>query len=183
MDCSPPGSSVHEISQARILEWVTISFSRGFSWTRDWTCVSCIGRQVVYPRAMFLDHMVIMFLISRDCHSGLYSSCTIVHFHQQRTRVHCLHILTNTLATDAKSWLIRKDPDAGKGWRQEEKGTTEDEMAGWHHWLDGHEFEQAPGAGEGQGGLVCCSPWYHRVRHDWATEHHHQHLLLPFACL
>ena len=60
---------------------------------------------------------------------------------------------------DAKSWLIWKDPDAGKDWGQEEKGMTEDEMIGWHHWLDGHEFEQALGAGDGQGSLVCCSPW------------------------
>ena len=60
---------------------------------------------------------------------------------------------------DAKNWLIGKDPDAGKDWGQDEKGTTEDEMVGWHHWLDGHEFEQAPGVGDGQGSLVCCSPW------------------------
>ena len=60
---------------------------------------------------------------------------------------------------DAKNWVIWKDPDAGKDWRQEEKGTTEDEMVGWHHWLDGHEFEQALGVGDGPGGLVCCSPW------------------------
>ena len=60
---------------------------------------------------------------------------------------------------DAKNQLIRKDPDAGKDWRQEEKGTTEDEMVGWHHLLDGHEFEQALGDGEGQGSLMCCSPW------------------------
>ena len=60
---------------------------------------------------------------------------------------------------DAKNWLIWKDPDAGKDWRQEEKGTTEDEMVGWHHQLDGHEFEQALGVGDGQGSLVCCSPW------------------------
>ena len=59
---------------------------------------------------------------------------------------------------DAKSWLIGKDPDAGKDWRQEEKGTTEDEMVGWHHWPNGHEFEQALWTGE-QGSLVCCSPW------------------------
>ena len=61
--------------------------------------------------------------------------------------------------SDEKSWLIEKDPDAGEDWRQEQKGTTEDEMVGWHHRLNGHEFEQAPGVGEGQGGLVCCSPW------------------------
>ena len=60
---------------------------------------------------------------------------------------------------DAKNWLIWKDPDAGKDWGQEEKGTTEDEMDGWHHWLDGHESEWTPGVGDGQGGLACCSPW------------------------
>ena len=63
---------------------------------------------------------------------------------------------------DAKNWLIGKDPDAGKDWRQEEKGMMEGEMVGWHHWLDGHEFEQAPGVGNGQGSLACCSPWDHK---------------------
>ena len=60
---------------------------------------------------------------------------------------------------DAKSWLIWKDSDAAGGWGQEEKGMTEDEMAGWHHRLNGHEFEWTPGVGDGQGGLVCCSSW------------------------
>ena len=60
---------------------------------------------------------------------------------------------------DGKNWLIGKDCDAGKGWRQEEKGTTKDEMVGWHHRLNGHEFEQVPGVGDGQGSLACCSPW------------------------
>ena len=59
----------------------------------------------------------------------------------------------------AKDWLIGKEPDAGEDWRQEEKGTTEDEMVGWHQWLDGHEPEQARGVGDGQRSLVCCSPW------------------------
>ena len=63
---------------------------------------------------------------------------------------------------DAKSWLIWKDSDAGRDWGQEEKGTTEGEMAGWHHQLDGHEFAQAPGVGGGQGGLVGCGPWGHK---------------------
>ena len=71
---------------------------------------------------------------------------------------------------DVKNWLINKDPDAGKDWRQEEKGTTEDEMIGWHHLLDGHEFEQTPGLGDGQGSLACCGPRGHRVGHDWMTE-------------
>ena len=60
---------------------------------------------------------------------------------------------------DVKNWLIGKDPDAGKDWRQEKNGTTEDEMVGWHHWLDGHEFEQAPGVGNRQGSLTFFSPW------------------------
>ena len=64
---------------------------------------------------------------------------------------------------DAKGWRIWKDPDAGKDWRQKEKGMTEDEMLGWHHWLNGHEFEQVPGVGDGQGSLVCFSPWGSQV--------------------
>ena len=59
----------------------------------------------------------------------------------------------------AKSWLIRKDSDAGRDWGQEETGMTEDEMAGWHHWLDGRESEWTPGVGDGQGGLACCDSW------------------------
>ena len=60
---------------------------------------------------------------------------------------------------DAKSWLIWKDPDTGKDWGQEEKGTTEDEMVGWHHWLNGHGFGWTLGVGDGQGGLACCGSW------------------------
>ena len=63
---------------------------------------------------------------------------------------------------DWKNWLIGKDPDAGKNWRQEEKGTTEDEIVGWHHWLDGHEFALTSIVGDAQGGLQCCSPWGHK---------------------
>ena len=82
---------------------------------------------------------------------------------------------------DVKNWLIGKDPDAGKDLRWEKKGTTEDEMVWWCHQLDGHEFKQVLGVGNGQGSLACCSPWSHRVRHDWATELnwcqiHSQHL-------
>ena len=70
---------------------------------------------------------------------------------------------------DAKSWLIGKDPDAGKDWRWKEKGMTEDEMVGWHHWLKGHEFDQALGVGLGQESLECCSPWGHKEldRTEW----------------
>ena len=70
--------------------------------------------------------------------------------------------------SDGKSWLMRKDPDAGKDWRQEEKGTTEDKMVGWHHRLNGREFEQAPGDSELQRGLACYSPW--RLKESDMTE-------------
>ena len=63
---------------------------------------------------------------------------------------------------DSKSWLIWKDPDAGKDWGQEEKGTTEDEMVGWHHWLNGHGFGWTLGVGDRQGGLACCGSWDHK---------------------
>ena len=69
-----------------------------------------------------------------------------------------------------KCWLIGKEPDASRDWGQEEKGPTEDEMAGWHHWLDAYESERTPGVGDGQGGLACCDSWGRRVGHDWATE-------------
>ena len=62
----------------------------------------------------------------------------------------------------AKSWLIGKDPDGGRDWGQEEKGMTEDEMAGWHHWLYRHEFGWTLGVGDGQGGLMCCNSWGHK---------------------
>ena len=80
---------------------------------------------------------------------------------------HCIFIGRNDAETEApilcpsdgKSWLIGKEPDAGKYWGKKEKGATEDEMIGWHHWLNEHEFEQVSGDSEGQGSLVCCSPW------------------------
>ena len=63
---------------------------------------------------------------------------------------------------DVKNWLTGKDPDAEKDWRQEEKGTTEDEMDGWHHRLYEYDFDQDPGVSDGQGSLACCSPWSHK---------------------
>ena len=74
---------------------------------------------------------------------------------------------------DAKNWLIGKDPDTVKDWRQEEKRMTKDEMIGWHHWLDEHELEKALGDGEGQGSLECCSPW--GCKESDMTETKHQH--------
>ena len=86
---------------------------------------------------------------------------------------------------DAKNRLTVKDPDAGKDWGQEEKWATEDEMVGWHHRLNGHEFEQALGGGEGQGRLVCCSPRSHKDQaqlSNWTTTNGHVLLLKIVPC-
>ena len=73
--------------------------------------------------------------------------------------------------SDGKNWLTGKDPNPGQDWRWEEKGMTEDEIVGWHHQLDGHEFEQALGIGDGQGSLACCSLWGRiELNYDWVTE-------------
>ena len=83
---------------------------------------------------------------------------------------------------DVKNWFFWKDPETGKDWRLEEKGTREDEMVGWHHWLDEHEFEHTPGVGDRQGSLVCCSPWGQKESDttEWLnwTELYHQTLKL-----
>ena len=82
---------------------------------------------------------------------------------------------------DVKSWLIWKDPDAGKDWGQEEKETTENEMVGWHHWLNGHGFGWTPGVGDGQGGLACCGSWGHKESdtNEWLNWTERRQPLLP----
>ena len=81
---------------------------------------------------------------------------------------------------NVKNWLIWKDPDAGKDWRQEEKGTTEDDMVGWHHRINGHESESTPGVGDGQGGLGCCSSWGHKESNttEWLNWTDWPHIML-----
>ena len=81
---------------------------------------------------------------------------------------------------DVKNWLIGKDPDASKDWRQEQKGTTKNEMVEWHHWLNGHESEQALGVGDGQGSLACCSPWGHKESDNW-TDWRYRALFLSLT--
>ena len=83
-----------------------------------------------------------------------------------------------------QSWFIRKDPDVGKDWRQEEKGATVDAIVGWHHQLDGHELEQTLEDNEGQGSLVCCSPWSRqRVRQNSVTKQQLQMVAVPLSGL
>ena len=122
-----------------------------------------------------------VFSFLRNLHTVLHSCCTNLHSHQQCSRApssphHSQHLVLADLwmmviLTGVRWYFLvvliylslimntGKDPDAGKDWSQEEKGTTEDEMVGWHLWVDGHEFEKALGVGDGQGSLACCSPW------------------------
>ena len=98
-----------------------------------------------------------------DIHTCAYIPGSLARVYGRRWFLVKTSLVGLQSSPDTNNWLIGKDPDAGKDWWQEEKGTTEDEMVGWHHWFDGHELEQAPGAGDGQGGLACCSPWGHKV--------------------
>ena len=131
------------IFQAKILEWVVMPSSRGSSQPRD--------RTKVFPIAggFFTD-----WAMGANPIGNQSWICT------GRTDAEAEAPIL--WPPDAKNWLTGKDSDAGKDGRQEEKGTTEDETVGWHHWLNGHEFEQSPGVGDGQGGLVCCGPWGHK---------------------
>ena len=141
MDCSLPGSSVHRILWVRILEWVAIPFSRGSSWPAiesgsPWLNLSPLEFKEIKP------------VNPKGNESWIFIGRTDA---EAETPI--------LWPPDEKNRLFGKDPDAEKDWRWEEKGTTEDEMVGWCHWLNGHEFEKTPGVGDEQGGLVCCSPW------------------------
>ena len=204
MDCSPSDSSIHGISQVRILEWVAVSFSKGSSWPRDRTHISCLEVD-----SLPLRHLGSPYLVRRDitllrkvhlvkamASSSYVWMWEVDHKESWVPKNWCFWIvvLEKTLESpldwkeikpvnpkgnqswiftgrddaeaeapilwlpDAKKWLTGKYPDAGKDWRQEEKGPTEDKLVGWYHWLDGREFEQALKVGEGQGSLACYSP-------------------------
>ena len=127
----------------------------------DQTRVSCIDRQVLY-------HWATREALEKTLESPPESK-VIQPVHPKGDQPWIFIRKTDAEAEasifwppDAKSWLIGKDPDAGKDWGREEKGPTEDEMVGWHHQLSGHEFGWTLGDSDGQGGLVCCSPWGHK---------------------
>ena len=173
MDCSPPTSSVHGILQARILEWVAISFSRGSSWPRDLTRVSCTtGRlftiwatREAQRRLSAKQLMLSNKGTGEDSWESLdFKKSKPVNLKGNQSWI----VIGRTDAEaeapilwppDAKSRLIGKDLDAGKDWCQKEKMTAGHEMVGWHHQPNAHEFVQTPGDREGQGSLACCSPW------------------------
>ena len=182
LDCSPPGSSVHGIFQARILEWVAISYSNldSILKSRDLTLPTKVRlvKAMVFPAVMYgceswtvkkAEHQRID-AFEVWCWRGLLR----VPWTARRSNQSMLKEISPGCSLEglilklklpilwpphAKSWLIGKDPAAGRDCGQEEKGTTEDEMAGWHHRLDGLEFGWTLGVGDGQGGLACCDSW------------------------
>ena len=120
-------------------------------------CVPLITYICTCGPFFFFPLFIALLELSYDLHQTWVTQIgKFLHLHFIDGKIEILPILW---LPDAKNWLVGKDPAAGKGWRQEEKGTTEDEMVGWRHQLDGWEFEQVPGVGEGQGSLACCSPW------------------------
>ena len=127
MDCSLPGSSIHGIFQARVLEWGAIALSNKESWAPKNSCFWTVVLEKTLESP--LDWQEIQPVHPKGDQSWVFIGRTDV---EAETPI--------VWPPDAKSRLIGKDPDAGKDWGQEEKGTNEDEMVGWHHWLDGHGF-------------------------------------------
>ena len=175
MNCSPPASSVCGISQARILEWISISFSRGSSWPRDQTCISCLADR---------------FFTSEPPGKPLNNKWNLTVFEAK------LHGMMQILNNSSMEVGIQSIRGFGRKKFQKRKSYTsisqlsinleiskykairasEDEMAGWHHWCNGHELGQTMGNSDGQGGLGSCGPWDHRVGHDWVTEQQHANI-------
>ena len=118
---------------------------------QPWALVSCIQ-----PGLAICSHLIICMF---QCYSLRSSHPRLLLQSPKVCSIHlCLFFCPAYRVIITKLKKKKKDPNPGKDWRREKKGTTEDEMVGWHHWRDGHEFEYAPGVGDGQGSLVCCSP-------------------------
>ena len=158
MDCSLPGSSVHGIFPARVLEWIAVSFSRGIFLTQGLNLGLLRCRRTLYP----LSHQG-----SPKTPENPLDSKKIKSVNLKGNQPWIFVGRTEDEApvfwsSYANSWLIGKVPDAGKDWGLKEKRASEDDKAGQHHSCNGHELGQTSGDGEGQGGLVCCSPWGHK---------------------
>ena len=163
-------------------DWVAISFSRVSSWPRNRTQVSCTGGRVFtnwatreVPESWVPKNWCFWTVVLEKNLENPLDNKEIQPVYPKGNQSWLFIGRTDAEALilwppDAKNWLIGKDPGSGKDWRQEEKGMAENEMVGWYHWFNGHEFEQAPGHSEGQGSLALKSMGSQRVRQDWVTE-------------
>ena len=121
----------------------------------DWASFHFTGHLYIFFGPAFILNCKYVFRDTAWIHKYLFTELSWDFFVRNDTKAE-----TPVLwPPHEKSWLIGKDSDAGRDWGQEEKGTMEDEMAGWHHWLDGRESGWTPGVGDGQGGLACCDSW------------------------
>ena len=138
-----PSSQSYDFSSSHVWMWE-------LDYKESWVLKNWCFWNVVLEKTLesSLDSKVIQIVHPKGNHSWIFIGRTDV---EAETPI--------LWPPDVKNWLIWRNPDAGKEGRWEEKGTTEDEMAGWHHQLDGHEFEWTPGVGDGQGNLACCSSW------------------------
>ena len=166
-------AAVFGVTQSRTqLKWLSSSSSQGYGFSSGHMDV----RVGLWRKLSTEELMLLNYGVGEDSWESL--DCKEIQPFHPKGDQSCVFIERTDVEAetpilwppDVKSWLIWKDPDAGKDWGQEEKGTTEDEMVEWHHWLDGHEFEWTLRDGDGQGGLACCDSWGCRVGHDWATE-------------
>ena len=130
----------------------------------------CLVKAMVFPVVMYAcESWIIKKLNAKELRQQ--GDPTSTSWRKSDLNIHwrdwCWSRSSNTLATWCEDWLLRKDPDVGKDWRQEEKWMTEDKVVGWHHRLNGYESEQAPGVGDGQGSLACYSQWGHKTELNW----------------
>ena len=153
---------------------VLLCRQRSRLWFFQWSCMDV--RVGLWRKLSAKELMLLNCGVGEDTWESL--DCKEIHPVHPKGHQSCVFIERSDAETETpvlwppreKSWLIVKDSDAGRDWGQEEKGMTEDEMAGWHHRLDGCEFEWTPGVVDGQGGLACCDSWGCKVGHDWANE-------------
>ena len=180
MDCSPPGSSVHGISRARILEWVAIFFFRGSFQPRDWTYLSLAGgfftteptgkplSLLQYDRNVWWMRSCVYAILTLLKNASVISFPDVYLFSVNHCDNWCWSWNSNTLATWCEELTHWKIPWCWKDWKQQEKT-----MVGWHHQLEGHEFDQARRVGDGhwwwKPGALQSMGWQ-RVRQDWATK-------------
>ena len=179
MHWSPDSSCTDQVADHTRITWLILHWSRVYHTLITW--LSCTVHVAIMHCSRgwsytdhVIDHALITWISCTD-HVADHTLFTLVHSKGDQSWVFIgrtdFEAETPILwPPDAKSWLIGKDPDAGKDWEQEEKGTTEDEMVGWQHRLDGYGFGWTPGVGDGQGGLVCYGSWGCRVGHNWVTE-------------